>query len=132
MSQLDLTDEQGWHFLERSNMQRIDFTITDDLFVGWADGVKQDLLGIKLRRKDLTRNIFFLFYGPKPPWVCEFCQEKILFVGQGAEALHIHHKDENKNNNRIANLAPMHGACHVKHHHIEKNKVPAWALIASS
>ena len=63
-----------------------------------------------------TGRVVFLAFFPRPPWTCEFCGEEILFAGRGMRCLHVHHNDEDISNNRLINLVPSHGSCHLQEH----------------
>lgn len=54
---------------------------------------------------------------PGPPWTCEFCGQPITHRhGMDSGALVVHHIDEDRSNDALTNLAPMHRRCHVQHH----------------
>lgn len=62
----------------------------------------------------------------EPPYICAHCGEEIVVVkGQEAQALVVHHDDENQRNNDPANLVAMHLACHTSHHLQGKARTPA-------
>jgi len=63
------------------------------------------------------REIFFNHYGYEGPWTCVYCEKEII-VGYGRLdiSLVVHHVDEDRSNNELENLNPMHRDCHGKHH----------------
>ena len=69
--------------------------------------------------------VFYAFNGPGP-YQCMFCEKQILawwdvdwdgsFDERNANALVVHHLDENHFNNHPENLAPIHYGCHTALH----------------
>lgn len=58
------------------------------------------------------------------PYVCEHCGRRIeKITGRTKGCGVIHHKDEDRSNNDISNLAAMHRECHMSHHQKGKPKL---------
>jgi hypothetical protein len=55
------------------------------------------------------------------PYECEHCHETVEKLGGRKRGIGvIHHRDEDRSNNSIANLAVMHHECHTSHHRAGK------------
>ena len=67
-----------------------------------------------------TYRAIFLAANPGPLWKCTGCEEwmNILEI--------VHHVDEDRSNNDLSNLEPMHRACHVSHHSGKTVRSEAW------
>jgi hypothetical protein len=92
----------------------------EEILEGWPTmyGIPQPATNVELipeGREGRGRWIFLAFY-PDPPWRCEFCGDDILVLGKIKGSLHVHHANEDRNDNRLINLVPSHASCHVKHH----------------
>lgn len=67
----------------------------------------------------------FIAHHGDPPYVCEHCGELVVqLTGRTKGCGVVHHKDENRQNNDISNLAAMHRECHVSHHNKDKPRRP--------
>jgi hypothetical protein len=60
--------------------------------------------------------VWITHFGPGP-YECDHCHQQIEKLGgrSKGDGL-VHHKDEDRSNNAIENLAVMHRECHVSHH----------------
>lgn len=63
---------------------------------------------------DYHRTVFLSAY--PGPWVCVECNKSILVLGRQSDSLSVHHVNEDKLDNRLDNLVPMHNGCHKRHH----------------
>lgn len=61
------------------------------------------------------RKIFLDHNGPGP-WDCELCDDKIVQLGKRRDDGQIHHRNEDKLDNRPENLVVLHFKCHRRHH----------------
>lgn len=66
-------------------------------------------VGVADGRAHAGRRVYVETFG-LPPWVCEMCGDP------GADL--VHHKDEDRDHNALANLMGVHDACHKKHHNV--------------
>jgi len=106
--------------------------ITDDVLDGYPSHLAvllPDLRGVRLRLiasryREVNRTSMgkyvgrytFLAYFPKPPWSCKQCGEPILLLGNNSASLNIHHANEDRDDNRLINLIPLHNSCHTSYH----------------
>jgi hypothetical protein len=59
----------------------------------------------------------WIAYHGDPPYVCAHCSQPVTTLqGRTRGCGVVHHKDEDRSNNDISNLAAMHRECHVSHH----------------
>lgn len=65
---------------------------------------------MKLTGKRYYREIFLMHNGPGP-WTCFECGSLVLY-GE----LHVHHLNEDRDDNEPTNLAAAHGLCHHRYH----------------
>jgi hypothetical protein len=65
------------------------------------------------RNSERTRRAYEAFNGPAP-WSCTYCGDPVEGVGHGVG--HIHHIDEDPDNDTKDNLEAMHPVCHKRHH----------------
>lgn len=72
---------------------------------------------VVLRRE--YQKIFITERGPGP-WKCFGCEELVYY-----DELLVHHKDEDRENNSIRNLAPMHSGCHAVLHNTGRKNTEA-------
>lgn len=61
--------------------------------------------------------VFLEHYG-LGPWSCAYCSELVYEIGRRANQGHVHHRNEDKQDNRPENLVMMHCRCHRQHHMI--------------
>jgi hypothetical protein len=74
-------------------------------------------IGFAMNRRRKCEAVFFASYG-LGPWECVFCGAAIKIDDESPRTrLHIHHCDEDKDNNTKENLSPTHASCHIRHHH---------------
>lgn len=60
-----------------------------------------------------THRVFLETYG-SGPWPCSFCDELVTSIGRRTG--HVHHRDEDPENDAPENLAIAHPGCHMRHH----------------
>jgi hypothetical protein len=68
------------------------------------------------RYREFIERVFATYYGMNPPWLCFFCGEEIVKLGQDPDSLNRHHVDGDWQNNTRTNLVPSHLRCHTSHH----------------
>lgn len=61
------------------------------------------------------RKIFHEHFG-FGPWPCEMCDDEITQLGRRRDDGQIHHRNEDKLDNRPENLVVLHFKCHRRHH----------------
>src|SRR4051812_45632681 len=55
------------------------------------------------------------------PWTCARCGEEITQLGRSRDSLNVHHiNNEDREDNRLENLEPLHSRCHQAYHYPAK------------
>lgn len=73
------------------------------------------LLDLLVQERWEYRRCFFRNYDVGP-WTCVACG-----LAVDISELNVHHKDEDRKNNSIENLEPMHKSCHQRHHSLRND-----------
>ena len=68
------------------------------------------------RYRGLEHHRSFIAANGEGPWNCSSCGEEILKIGKRSRDGAIHHKNENKHDNRAENLEMHHFGCHRRLH----------------
>lgn len=65
-------------------------------------------------RSPLRARRIFIEANGDAPWPCSFCDELVISIGR--KTGHVHHLDEDVENDTAENLAVAHPRCHMRHH----------------
>jgi hypothetical protein len=88
--------------------------------------------------KKRHRDVFFAHHGPGP-YVCVFCDAEVqawwdsgLEDDRHKDALIIHHRNGDHDDNTPGNLTPSHYGCHTKHHKLLNPLVPKGSKLSDA